>query len=122
MGRAEMLGTGGRPSPAGSVPPRRAGRPPWADGRFIDVAAGRFPATGGGIGRRASQTWPNHGDRYDAPNRTGSGGDRRSFVFHRFESKGFSSNRDWARTIAHSSGKVWNEWIARVLARASMRR
>jgi hypothetical protein len=82
------------------VPSRAAGGPLRADGRFIDVPAGRFPARVWGFDARASQTWPNHGDRYDAPNRDGSAGraptssGREGIVFYRFDNEGFSSNRD----------------------------
>ena len=72
MGLAEMSRRVGA-LPVRSVPHERAGRPPWADGRFIDVPAIGFPASDGGFDGRASQTSLNHGDRYDAPNRAGDG-------------------------------------------------
>src|SRR5262249_23841607 len=96
--REDMPWFGGGPDRA--FRSRAAGRPHWPDGRFIDVTAGRFAARVEGFDARASQTWPNHGDRYDAPNRDGSAGraptssGREGIVFHRFDNEGFSSNRD----------------------------
>ncbi len=114
----------GRPVGGRGVGRRRAGR----SGRrtFYRRAGPPIPSIGGANRRpRLSDVVQPWGPLRSAESpRDGAGpGPRRRggpvAGIHRFDSEGFSSNRDWVRTIAHSSGKVWNAWIARVLARAS---